>query len=228
MEGPARMSRQPLSDLRMLVGGVVVDHRLDQLAGRNVALDGIEETDELLVPVALHAAPDHAAVEHVEGGEQCRGAVALVIVRHGAAAAGFQRQPRLCAVQRLDLAFLVDRQHHRVRRRIKVEADDVDEFVGEPRVARAFEAAHAMRLLCVPDALHRAHPMLKCPHPEPLPELIRNPEIQGHRGSFYFRHVSGVLIYFIFILSASIGILHRRHPDDLCVAFWKKYKIASI
>jgi hypothetical protein len=39
----------------MLVGGVVVEHRVDQLAGRDLALDGIEETDELAV--ALYAAP---------------------------------------------------------------------------------------------------------------------------------------------------------------------------
>ena len=43
----------------MLVGGVVVDDRMDQLAGRHLALDGIEEADELLVPVSLHAATDH-------------------------------------------------------------------------------------------------------------------------------------------------------------------------
>ena len=33
------------------MGGVVVDHRLDQLAGRHVAFDRIEEADDLLVPV---------------------------------------------------------------------------------------------------------------------------------------------------------------------------------
>ena len=69
MEGPARMPCQPFFDLRMLVSGVVVDHRLDLLAGRNVALDGLEEADELLVPMALHAASDDIAVEHVESRE---------------------------------------------------------------------------------------------------------------------------------------------------------------
>ena len=33
-------------------------------------LDRVEEAEELLVPVALHAAADHRAVEDIEGGEQ--------------------------------------------------------------------------------------------------------------------------------------------------------------
>ena len=81
--------------------------------------------------VALHAAADHGAVEHVEGGEQGGRAVALVVVGHGAAATGLDRQPGLGAVERLDLAFLVDRQHDRMGRRIEIEADDIDELGGE-------------------------------------------------------------------------------------------------
>ena len=47
------------------------------------ALDGVEEADELLMAVALHAPADDRALEHVEGGEQRGGAVALVVVGHG-------------------------------------------------------------------------------------------------------------------------------------------------
>jgi hypothetical protein len=36
----------------------------------------------------LHAASYHGAVEHIEGGEQRHRAVALIVVGHGAAAAG--------------------------------------------------------------------------------------------------------------------------------------------
>ena len=39
----------------MFVGGIVVEDRVDQLAGRHGALDGIEEAAELQVSVALHA-----------------------------------------------------------------------------------------------------------------------------------------------------------------------------
>ena len=45
-------------------------------------LDGIEEADELLMAMALHALADDGAVEHVERREQRRGAVTLVVMRH--------------------------------------------------------------------------------------------------------------------------------------------------
>ena len=48
--------------------------------------------------------------EHVERGEQGGRAVALVVVGHGPAFSGLQRQAGLGAVERLDLALLVDRR----------------------------------------------------------------------------------------------------------------------
>jgi len=89
----------------MFVGGVVVEDDMDQLASRDLALDGIEKADEFAVAVALHAAANYGAVEHAEGGEQRGGAVPLVIVRHGLAAPGFDRKSRLGAVECLDLAL---------------------------------------------------------------------------------------------------------------------------
>ena len=77
----------------MLVGGVVVGNRMDDPAGPDRALDGVEELDELLVGVAWHAAADHGAVEDVEGGEQGGSAVALVVVGHGAHLPGFIGRP---------------------------------------------------------------------------------------------------------------------------------------
>ena len=62
--------REPSPHLRVLVGGVVVEDHVDHLAGRDLALDGVEKADELLMAVALHVAADHRAVQHVEGGEQ--------------------------------------------------------------------------------------------------------------------------------------------------------------
>ena len=82
MEGPARVPRQPGQDLRVLVGAVVVEDGVDQLAGRDRRLDRVQEAEELLVAVALHAAAQHRAVEHVERGEQRGRAVALVVVGH--------------------------------------------------------------------------------------------------------------------------------------------------
>jgi hypothetical protein len=47
--------------------------------------------------------------------------VAFVIVSHRAGAALFHRQAGLSAVERLDLALLVHRQHDGMRRRIDIE-----------------------------------------------------------------------------------------------------------
>ena len=39
---------------------------MNDLAGRDVALDGADKAQELLMPVALHATAEHGAVEHVQ------------------------------------------------------------------------------------------------------------------------------------------------------------------
>ena len=92
IERPTRVSGEPLTDLGMLVGGVVVDDAMDKLAGGHRCLDRIEEADEFLVPMLLHTTADDLAVQHVEGCEQRGGAVPDVVVRHGATAAFLQRQ----------------------------------------------------------------------------------------------------------------------------------------
>ena len=117
----------------MLVGGVIVEDGVDRLSRRNLLLDGIEEADELLMAMTLHVAADHRAVENVQRGEQRRRAVPLVVVRHGSGAALLQRQSGLGAVERLNLALLVDRQDDGVRGRIDIKPDDVAQFVDEAR-----------------------------------------------------------------------------------------------
>jgi hypothetical protein len=57
-------------------------------------IDGVEAADELLVAVAVHVAADDGAVEHVEGGKQRRGAMALVEMGHRPALAGLERPAR--------------------------------------------------------------------------------------------------------------------------------------
>jgi hypothetical protein len=78
---------------------------MDRLAGRHSAFYGIEKADEFGVAMALHATADDAAVEHAEGGEQGGGAVPLIIVGHGLAAAWLQGQPGLGTVEGLDLVY---------------------------------------------------------------------------------------------------------------------------
>src|ERR1700746_1821458 len=109
----------------MLVGGVVVEDHMHDLAGGKHDLDGVEEANKLLMPMALHVAADHRAAEHVKRGEKRGRSMAFVVVGHGPGAALFEREAGLGAVKRLDLALLVDAEHDGVRGRIDIEPDDV-------------------------------------------------------------------------------------------------------
>jgi hypothetical protein len=71
--------------------------------GRGLAVDLVEKTNEFLMPMAGHALADNLALQHVESGKQGRRAVAFVIVGHRPAATALHRQPRLGAVERLNL-----------------------------------------------------------------------------------------------------------------------------
>jgi len=70
MEGEAWMTIEPFADLRVLMSRIIVEDDVDGLSGRNLSLDLVEEADELLMPMLLHAASDDLAFEHIEGGKQ--------------------------------------------------------------------------------------------------------------------------------------------------------------
>jgi hypothetical protein len=85
-------------------------------------------------------------------------AMALAIERHGARLTPLHGQPRLGAIEGLNLALLVDREHHRVGRWIDVQAGNVLQLGGELGVLGELEPLDAIRLQAVPspDPLHRA------------------------------------------------------------------------
>ncbi len=74
------------------------------------------------------------------------------------ALARLDRQTGLGPVQGLDLAFLIDREHQAVGRRLDVQADDVLELGGKFGIVGALEGPDAVGLQPVgaPDPLHRA------------------------------------------------------------------------
>ena len=143
------MPYQPLAHLRMLVGCVVVDDGVDQFLDRHLCLDGVEEADELLVPVALHVSADDGAVEDVESGEQ-----------RGSRGSSFQHGPASSADQAECGRAPGFGSSHRPRDdgmgwRIDIEADDVAQLVDKLRVGGELELFHPMRMKAVrtPDAL---------------------------------------------------------------------------
>ena len=86
VEMEARMRLEPALHGRGLVGGIVIDDQMKVEIGRGLLIDQLEKAQELAVPMARHARSDHLSVQHVERRKQGRGAVALVVVRHGAGA----------------------------------------------------------------------------------------------------------------------------------------------
>ena len=145
MEDKARVAIEPGANVRMLVGGIVVENDVDDLIDRNLRLDGVQKSNEFLMTMTLHIAADDRAVEDVEGGEQCGRTVPFVVVGHRAGAAWLDRQTGLGAVERLDLALLVDREDDSMGGRIDIEADDVAQLVDEPLMSTAFAIMAAVQ-----------------------------------------------------------------------------------
>src|ERR1700741_2450346 len=83
--------------------------------------------------------------------------VTFVVVGDGAGTSLLDWQPRLGAVQRLDLAFLIDRENDGVVGRIDVEADDLFELSRKLRIVGQLEPADQMRpqAMSTPDPLYR-------------------------------------------------------------------------
>ena len=106
-----RMARQPALHVGMFVGGVVVADEVELLFRGCAGIDARAESfSHSLMRVTLHAhGRSRLTVERVERGKQRGRAVALVIVGHGLRRP-FLGQSGLRAVQRLNLALLIEAQ----------------------------------------------------------------------------------------------------------------------
>ncbi|MNN28098.1 hypothetical protein D3C81_1416560 [compost metagenome] len=124
---------------------VVQNHVQVQLGGC-AAVDLLQEGQELLGPVSLGDATDDLARQDVKGGIQTGRAVTLVVMRPPLDLPGLERQHGLGAIQRLDLRFLVNREHQRVVGRIQVQPDHIDHLVGKKRIVTDFECLQPVRL----------------------------------------------------------------------------------
>ena len=150
------MPFQPGFDPWVFMGAIIVDNEMEIEAGRSIGVDFVEKPDKLLMSVTGHAIADHSAVEHAQGRKQSGGAIALVIVSHGPAAALLDWQPRLCAVESLDLAFLVHTKDQGFDGWVQVKADDIREFFYKVLVAAELECFYQMRfqVVLIPNPLN--------------------------------------------------------------------------
>jgi len=90
--------------------------------------------------------------------EQRRGAMALVVVGHRSSPPLLHGQAGLGAVERLDLALLIDRQDDGVSRRVDVETDHITQLVDKLGIVGELELLDLVRPKPVraPDALDGA------------------------------------------------------------------------
>ena len=136
MHGDARMFREPLLDLRVLVGGIVIADQMQLFAFGSLTLDLAQEVEPFAVTVVLITAGDDRTIEGIERREQGRGAVMLVVMSLGGRTATLQGESGLSTVERLHVALLVASQHQHMLGRGHVKAHDVLELLGEQRIPR--------------------------------------------------------------------------------------------
>ena len=104
----ARSFGQPSLDLGMLVGRIVVQDEMEVEFGRRLAVDEPQKGEKLLMAMTLGAFAEHFAGGHIESGEQGRGSVSDIVMGIAFDIAQSHRQCGLGAIERLDLALLID------------------------------------------------------------------------------------------------------------------------
>ena len=148
---------QPRFDFGMIVRAVVVQNHVDcQLSGHST-VDLSQELPKFDVAMSRIAGANDLPFQHIQRREQARGTVALVIMGHGLTAPLFHRQAGLRPIQCLNLALLVDAQHHSLVRRIQVHSHYIRQFLDKPLVLGQLECLDPMGLKTVriPYPLHR-------------------------------------------------------------------------
>lgn len=81
--------------------------------------------------------PNHLTGHNIESLAQARCSMVLLLVCVTFDLTWAQRQHRLSAIQRLNLGFLVNRQHQRVIRRDQIELNHFNHLHGEMRIVAA-------------------------------------------------------------------------------------------
>ena len=123
MEGYAPSLLGPFNNLMVLVRAEIVEDDV-QFFPRVLTVQVFEKGEELFVGVAIYAAPVYRSLVNRKGGEQAGGPMSLVVVGKPFWVSFSHRERRLCAIERLYLRLLVNREHQCVVGGVKVQAQD--------------------------------------------------------------------------------------------------------
>src|SRR5450759_424098 len=155
MKMDAGMCGQPGLDVGGGVGRGVVDDRV-QVTTREAASQLLEEAEEVWSAVCLRALADHLAGRHLQSSVEACQAISFVVVSLTSRYTRAKGQKGLRAVEGLDLGLLVHADDERVRRRVEVQPDDVNDLLFQVRISAELEGLDPMRLKVVglPDAMN--------------------------------------------------------------------------
>jgi hypothetical protein len=138
------------------------------------------------VSVAPVVLGDHRAASHIRRGEQAGRAVAHVVMGYPRRRRGQDPQAGRGPLQRLDLAFLINRENQGLVRRMEIQAHDITDLLDELRVRRQLPCLHqaglrpnarqiretADWLIPVAAAIDRVDQCVSSPGPRPSSVLV--------------------------------------------------------
>lgn len=128
MHHDARMVSQKRLNRVGLVAAHVVANHVNLLPGTLRRYHLGEERDEPGANRAWRGLAEHIAGGEVQCGKQDQGAVALVFEAMALGAYGRPQQHPVLAIARLNRGLLIHLEHHCMRRRVQVQADDIRGF----------------------------------------------------------------------------------------------------
>src|SRR5262245_64322194 len=108
------MLREPRRHRGVLVRAVVIEDEVELVPAGRLPTDRVQEGEKLGMGVPRLTALDHVPLEDIQRGKQGGRPVPLIVVRLVRRDPGPQRQDGLSAIQRLNLALLIDAQYQGV------------------------------------------------------------------------------------------------------------------
>ena len=131
------MCFQPRLHIVRCVGGAVVEDDVNNGCQLHATVKQLQKLKELLGPMAPGELPRPPSRGDVQSGVEAYGSISLIVVGSTFDLSGAKRLHRLRSVERLDLSFLIHRQHERV----------VRGFMFRPTTSTAFSANRRSRLI---------------------------------------------------------------------------------
>src|ERR1041385_1267162 len=137
----------------MFVRPVIIHHQMKFDFAGKFLFQPLEKLQKLLVTVSCITLPNDSALGNLQRGKQGGGAVAFVVVRHGATPSLLERQPRLSAIQGLNLALFIHAQYQGLLRGVEVKSNHVRKLLQKSRISGHLETLGPvwLQVMTLPD-----------------------------------------------------------------------------